>query len=78
MPIQSLRLKTAAMKSKSAARYKTQEICHRFDISKATLFRWEREGLISAVGRDWRNWRLYTEKNIQEIKTIMRGRNAKR
>jgi len=78
MPTQSLRFKAATTRSKGKTRYKTQEICYRFDISKATLFRWEREGLISAVGRDWRNWRLYTEKNIQEIQTIMRGRNAKR
>ncbi|MEW6324063.1 MAG: MerR family DNA-binding transcriptional regulator [Nitrospirota bacterium] len=78
MAMPTARLKSASPSSKGKARYKTQEICHRFDISKATLFRWERDGLISSIGRDWRNWRLYTEKNIQEIKAIMRGRNAKR
>jgi len=70
--------KTAGNRAKAKPRYKTQEICQRFDISKATLFRWEREGLISNVSRDWRNWRLYNDKNLQEIKTIMRGRNFKR
>jgi hypothetical protein len=34
--------------------------------------------LISSVGRDWRNWRLYSERNVLEIKAIMRGRSAKR
>ena len=70
--------KTAGGRVKAKSRYKTQDICRLFDISKATLFRWEREGLISNVGRDWRNWRLYNDKNMQEIKAIMRGRNAKR
>jgi len=47
-----------------------------FDISKATLFRWEREGLISTPPRDWRNWRLYTATNLEEIKRIIRRRTS--
>jgi len=58
-----------------AKRFKTKDICKRFDISKATLFRWERDGLISNVGRDWRNWRLYSEHNMNEIRKIMQNRN---
>ncbi|THJ19213.1 MAG: MerR family transcriptional regulator [Nitrospira sp. CG24D] len=45
-----------------------------FDISKATLFRWEREGLISGPPRDWRNWRLYTRENVTEIQKMIRAR----
>lgn len=56
-------------------KYKTKDICNIFDISRATLFRWEKEGLISGVGRDWRNWRLYTERTISQIKKIIRKRN---
>jgi len=56
-------------------RYKTRDICKIFDISKATLFRWEKEGLISNVGRDWRNWRLYSNQNLKEIRKIMQSRN---
>jgi DNA-binding transcriptional MerR regulator len=70
--------KTAGSKTKAKPKYKTQDICSLFDISKATLFRWEREGLISNVSRDWRNWRLYNEKNVQAIRAIMRGRASKR
>jgi hypothetical protein len=55
-------------------RFSTLEVCHLFDISKATLFRWEREGLISTPPRDWRNWRLYTTTNLEEIKRIIRRR----
>jgi DNA-binding transcriptional MerR regulator len=61
--------------SVKAKKYKTKDICKRFDISKATLFRWEKEGLISNVGRDWRNWRLYSEHNMNEIRKIMQSRN---
>lgn len=53
-------------------------MCEAFDISKATLFRWEREGLITDVGRDWRNWRLYTEKNRREIERLIKQRTERR
>lgn len=66
------------MKSQAGTkRYKTRDICKVFDISKATLFRWEKEGLISNVGRDWRNWRLYSEQNMKEIRKIMQSRNSR-
>ena len=54
--------------------YKTNEICDLFDISRATLFRWERQGFISGPPRDWRNWRLYTADNVEEIRQVMQGR----
>ncbi len=63
--------------AKDAARkklYKTNEICDLFDISRATLFRWERQGLISGPPRDWRNWRLYTADNVEQIRQVMQGR----
>ena len=61
---------------KTPRKYKTKEICDRFDISRATLFRWESEGLLSGVGRDWRGWRIYTENNIAAIEKIIKGKNA--
>ncbi len=62
---------------KSKKEYNTREICDSFDISRATLFRWEDEGLITNVGRDWRNWRLYSDKNIREIEVIIKGKIRK-
>ncbi|MEW6247899.1 MAG: MerR family transcriptional regulator [Nitrospirota bacterium] len=56
--------------------YKTNQICDLFDVSRATLFRWEREGLISGPPRDWRNWRLYTPENVKEIKKVIRARKV--
>jgi len=61
---------------KSSKKYKTSDICNRFDISRATLFRWESEGLLTGVGRDWRGWRIYSESNVKAIEKIMKGKNA--
>jgi DNA-binding transcriptional MerR regulator len=57
-------------------RYKTYEVCKLFNVSRATLFRWEREGLISGPPRDWRNWRIYTGQNINEITQIIRTKTS--
>lgn len=62
--------------SKNLKRYKTSEICNRFDISRATLFRWESEGLLRGVQRDWRGWRVYSENNLQTIEKIIKSKNA--
>ncbi len=60
----------------NAVGFKACQVCDLFDISKATLFRWEREGVITEPARDWRNWRLYTRKNVDEIEKIIRARKA--
>ena len=54
--------------------FKTYQVCDLVDISKATLFRWERDGVIGEPPRDWRNWRLYTKRNVEEIKKVIRAR----
>ena len=59
------------MKKEAKKKLKTVEICRMFDISKSTLFRWEKEGLISNIGRDWRNWRVFNQNNLGEIKKII-------
>ena len=64
------------VKRKKTKRYKTKEICDRFDISRATLFRWESEGLLTDVERDWRGWRVYGDGNLKEIEKIIRSKNA--
>jgi hypothetical protein len=66
----------AMVKRKNPRIYKTKEICDRFDISRATLFRWESEGVLPGVGRDWRGWRIYNENNLKVIEKIIRGKNA--
>jgi DNA-binding transcriptional MerR regulator len=66
----------AMVKRKTVKKYKTIDICRRFDISRATLFRWESEGLLSGVERDWRGWRVYSESNVKEIEKIIKSKNA--
>ncbi|MBI5191739.1 MAG: MerR family transcriptional regulator [Nitrospirae bacterium] len=61
-------MKKTAATSKT---YKTKDICSLYDISRVTLFRWETEGLITGVERDWRGWRVYHQKNLEEIERII-------
>jgi predicted site-specific integrase-resolvase len=50
--------------------YRTAEVCRMIGISRNTLFRWLKEGIISDVEyRDWRGWRLFIAAQIETIKT---------
>lgn len=64
------------MSSSKQAQFTTYQMCELLDISKATLFRWERTGVIAGPPRDWRNWRRYTRKNMEEIKKVIRVRKV--
>ena len=49
--------------------YKTLEACKLAGISKATFFRWLREGVIEDMAiKDRRGWRLFTVEDIERIK----------
>lgn len=61
---------------KNSKKYKTSDICNRFDISRATLFRWESEGVLTGVGRDWRGWRIYSDSNVRDIEKIMKNKGS--
>ena len=52
------------MKEKS---YTTAEICEMFDISKSTLFRLEREGILLPVPRDITGQRQYGKDHLRQI-----------
>ena len=50
--------------------YRTSEACQRAGISKATLFRWVKAGILEdIVRRDRKGWRLFTENDINRIKS---------
>ncbi len=50
--------------------YRTSEACQRAGISKATLFRWVKEGILEdGVCRDRKGWRLFSEDDINRIKS---------
>lgn len=49
--------------------FRTTEACKMAGISKATLFRWIKEGILDDVGRKDRNgWRLFSDGDIAKIK----------
>jgi excisionase family DNA binding protein len=48
--------------------YRTMEACHRTGISRATLFRWLKAGILDRSVKDRRGWRLYTENDVETIK----------
>ncbi len=56
------------MKKKDESTYSSSDICTKFDVTKNTLFKWEKEGKIKKVNKDWRGWRLYTEQNVDEVR----------
>ena len=50
--------------------YRTSEACKRAGISRATFFRWLKEGSIEDVShRDRRGWRLFTQGDVDRIKS---------
>ena len=49
--------------------YRTAEVCRLADISRATLFRWLKAGLLGEPEiRDRRGWRLYTQEQVDKIR----------
>ena len=46
------------------------EICKIAGISKNTLFDWEKKELIPKAKRDWRGWRVFSEKDLQKVLEI--------
>jgi predicted site-specific integrase-resolvase len=50
--------------------YRTADVCRTVDISRNTLFRWLKEGVVSDVEyRDCRGWRLFTPAQVEAIRT---------
>jgi predicted site-specific integrase-resolvase len=50
--------------------YRTAEVCRMVGISRNTLFRWLKEGIVPDVEyRDCRGWRLFTAVQVETIRT---------
>jgi excisionase family DNA binding protein len=50
--------------------YRISEACKRAGISKSTCLRWLKEGVLEDVSHaDRRGWRLFTERDMNRIKT---------
>jgi DNA-binding transcriptional MerR regulator len=49
--------------------YRTSEICEAVGVSRTTLWRWVKTGiLVDSAKRDRRGWRLFTETDLKIIK----------
>jgi predicted site-specific integrase-resolvase len=48
--------------------YRTAEACERAGISRATLFRWLKAGILQETHRDRRGWRMFTEKDLNLLR----------
>jgi predicted site-specific integrase-resolvase len=52
--------------------YKTSEACKKTGISRATLFRWLKIGILEKYHKDRRGWRLFTEEDLNKIRAEAR------
>ena len=48
--------------------YRTMEVCRIIGISRNTLFRWMKKGMVGQKEyRDWRGWRLFTQNQLDAL-----------
>jgi predicted site-specific integrase-resolvase len=47
--------------------FRTAEVCTRVGISRATLLRWLKAGILEKRYRDRRGWGIFTEEDIEKI-----------
>jgi DNA-binding transcriptional MerR regulator len=52
--------------------YETTEVCRKAGISRPTLFRWLKRGIVSKMRKDRRGWRLFTEQDLNKIQAEAR------
>jgi predicted site-specific integrase-resolvase len=52
--------------------YKTLEACKRTGISRPTLFRWLKLGILKKYYKNHRGWRLFTEEDLNTIRAEAR------
>ena len=48
--------------------YRTSEVCQKTDLSRATLMRWLKNGVIKEPARDRRGWRLFAADDMNKIR----------
>jgi excisionase family DNA binding protein len=47
--------------------YTATEVCQQVAISRPTLFRWLKRGVLSRLHKDRRGWRMFTEEDLMKI-----------
>jgi excisionase family DNA binding protein len=49
--------------------YRTSEACIQTGVSRATLFRWLKGGILEKHYKDRRGWRIFKEEDLNKIRT---------
>ncbi|MFH1771738.1 MAG: MerR family transcriptional regulator [Candidatus Omnitrophota bacterium] len=44
------------------------EVAEEIGVVPKTIQRWEKSGKVKRAKRDWRNWRIYTYKEVEQLK----------
>lgn len=52
--------------------YETSDICQTAGISRATLFRWLKAGVLQKAHKNRRGWRIFTEEDLSRIQSEAR------
>ena len=52
--------------------YRTLDVCREAHLSRSTLLRWLKEGVIEEPIRDRRGWRIFNEEDLERIKAEVR------
>lgn len=52
--------------------FTTSETCERIGISRVTLSRWLRKGLLRKLYKDRRGWRIFTDDDLHKLQTETR------
>ena len=48
--------------------YRVSEACKKTGVSRATLFRWLKAGILEKYCKDRRGWRIFTEEDLSKIR----------
>ena len=49
--------------------YRTADVCQKTGISRSTLLRWLKRGVLKRPYRDRKGWRVFTEHDLNKIRT---------
>ena len=52
--------------------YRTSEACQKTGVSRATLFRWLKAGILEKHHKDRRGWRIFREEDLDTIRAEAR------
>ena len=52
--------------------YRTSEACKKTGVSRATLFRWLKAGILEKYYKDRRGWRIFREEDLNKIRAEAR------